>query len=202
MPGFSSLLTSSEIDSIIRYVQGLGSSDLTTTTTIPPGDESGADIYGRLCAACHGAGGSGGSGGPIADTTFRGDDLAAVITVGLGTMPGFGSQLNDAQLTRLVAYVEGLGGAATATGTDGAATGTTFGTFHSGGGGSDGSAPPGDGSGDGAPAGAGVVLDAAPAPIGNPIGWSLALAIAAFLIALGSAITGALPKGADDPVAG
>ena len=68
MPGFSSVLSGGEIDSIVRYVRGLGGPGATTTTTLPPDEEGGAAIYSRLCAACHGRDGSGGSGGPILGT--------------------------------------------------------------------------------------------------------------------------------------
>lgn len=208
MPGFNTVLTSSEIDSIIRYVQGLGGSGATTTTTtVPPDDESGASIYLRLCAACHGGDGSGGPGGPITGTSFHGSSLATVITDGLGTMPGFGFQLNDGQVSRLVDYVERLAAGEIddvdlIAGADGDAS------------------PPGAVQIDpaigftghaaergGSPSGDAVALgsrleSSSPLPVGNPVGWSLAFAIAAFLIALGSAITGAMPKEAEEGAPG
>ena len=203
MPGFSSLLSSSEIDSIIRYVQGLGAPGATTTTTItvPPDDESGASIYGRLCAACHGGDGSGGSGGPITGTEFHGSALSSVITDGLGTMPGFGTQLNDGQVARLVDYVERLA-AGTVAGVDvtstlpgaGAADPEAGFTGH---------ASEIDGSAPGEAEAVALGLESSsPLPVGNPMGWTLAFAIAAFLIALGSAVTGALPKEAEERAAG
>jgi mono/diheme cytochrome c family protein len=205
MPGFSSLLSSSEIDSIIRYVQGLGGPGATTTTTVtvPPDEESGASIYGRLCAACHGGDGSGGAGGPITGTKFHGSSLSSVITDGLGTMPGFGTQLNDGQVGRLVDYVERLA-AGTVAGVD--VTSTLPGA--------DAVDPAAGFTGhaseaEGSPSGeAGAVAlgsgpeSSSPLPVGNPMGWSLAFAIAAFLIALGSAVTGALPKEAEERAAG
>ncbi len=196
MPGFSSLLSGSQIESIIRHVQSLGGPGV-TTTTVPPDDESGAAIYGRLCAACHGADGSGGSGGPIVGSVFRGSSLAGVITEGLATMPGFGDQLNEGQLSRLVVYVEGL-----ADGTGGGEPGED---------GVDPTAVADSGDGPGAsPGQAGDTADSAdtalgedfvhasPLPVGNPVGWVLALAIAALLMALGSVITGAMPTKSQD----
>lgn len=198
MPGFSSVLTGSEIESIIRYVQGLGGPG-STTTTVPSGEESGAAIYTRLCVACHGAGGSGGSGGPIAGTAYAGLGLAGVISNGVGTMPGFASQLDTVQLNRLVAYVEGLGGGAS--GTEIGADGEEVNGFA----GSEGfdvdSFPghqsAGDGSGD-ILAQEANPASVSPLPVGNPVGWSLALAIAALFVAVGSAITGAMPTEIDD----
>ncbi len=203
MPGFSSVLSGGEIESIIRYVQGLGGPGV-TTTTVPPDEESGAAIYARLCAACHGGDGSGGSGGPIVGSTFHGSSLAGVITDGLGTMPGFGAQLNDGQLSRLVTFVEALaGGEIPGDGTqDEGVAGVAGG---SGVGGLPGAGPSGaierDSSGVNAPEvalGEGFV-HSLPLPVGNPVGWVLALAIAAFLMALGSAVSGAMPVETDNP---
>ncbi|MCP4968439.1 MAG: hypothetical protein GY926_24800 [bacterium] len=204
MPGFSSVLTGGEIDSIIRYVQGLGGPGSTTTTTAPPDQESGAAIYGRLCAACHGGDGSGGPGGPILGTGYHGSALTGVIGDGVGTMPGFGSQLNDGQMTRLVAYVEGLASGTIIPGEDGDADLALLGE--------DGLVNPAEGFAghlserdvaEGSESGAlgGELAAASPLPVGNPVGWTLALAIAAFLIAVGSAITGAMPRETEERAA-
>ena len=205
MPAFSSVLSGSEIDSIIRYVQGLGGPGSTTTTTVPPDEESGSAIYSRLCAACHGGDGSGGVGGPITGTTFHGSSLSGVISDGIGTMPGFGSQLNQGQLSRLVSYVEALAsGSVAGVGPDGSVLGE------------DGLVDPADGftghlsesgSAAGSGDGSGVALGgdlgvSSPLPVGNPVGWTLALAIAAFLVAVGSAISGAMPREVEERVSG
>ena len=201
MPGFSSLLSSSEIDSIIRYVAGLGGPGVTTTTTVPPDDESGAAIYTRLCASCHGGDGSGGPGGPIVGTEYHGGSLTSVITDGVGTMPGFGEQLDDGQVARLVAYVERLASGSIPADElpstalpDGTALDSSGGFIHQ---------SQLDGGANEDP----VALDgqfesASPLPVGNPLGWTLALAIAAVLIALGSAFTGAMPTEAEERAAG
>ncbi len=97
-------------------------------------------------------------------------------------MPGFGSQLNDGQVTRLVAYVEALSG--------GVATNDASSESLPGG-------PPDSGSDLGSPEGfAGHASEgsvealeaaaASPLPVGNPVGWVLALAIAGALMAGGS----------------
>jgi mono/diheme cytochrome c family protein len=197
MPGFSSVLTGREIDSIVRYVQGLGGPGSTTTTTVPPDEESGPAIYGRLCAACHGRDGAGGSGGPILGTNYHGSSLVGVIGNGLGSMPGFGSQLNDGQMSRLAAYVDGLasGSIIPGDGEDG------YGALL----GEDGFVDPADNfaghvsesggtTGDGGVALGSELGASSPLPVGNPVGWTLALAIALFLIAVGSTITGAMPR--------
>lgn len=199
MPGFSSVLTGGEIDSIVRYVQGLGGPGSTTTTTVPPDEESGAAIYGRLCAACHGTDGSGGSGGPILGTDYQGSSLTGVIGNGVGSMPGFGSQLNDGQMSRLTTYVEGLANGTILPGEGEDGEGALLGE--------EGLVDPAESfaghvsesaaDGEDVALGGGV-LGSSPLPVGNPVGWTLALAIAAFLIAVGSAITGAMPREADE----
>lgn len=202
MPGFSSVLSSSEIDSIIRYLAGLGRPGAATTTTVPPDEESGASIYTRLCAACHGGDGSGGSGGPIVGTGYHGGALTSVITDGIGTMPGFGGQLNDGQVTRLVAYVERLANGSlpaneltTSALTDGAFIDSAGGFVHQ-------SEIEGSTANDPVALGDFQLESSSPLPAGNPLGWTLALAIAAVLIALGSAFTGAMPTEADEPASG
>lgn len=203
MPGFSSLLSSAEIESIVRYVAGLGGPGATTTTTVAPDEESGASIYTRLCAGCHGADGSGGLGGPILGTAYHGGSLTAVVTDGVGTMPGFGGQLNDGQVARLVAYVERLAGGSvpadeliTATdGSQGVALDSAGGFVHQ---------SQLDGTAGDSPValGGGQPDASSPLPVGNPLGWTLALAIAAILIALGSAFTGAMPTEGEERTAG
>jgi mono/diheme cytochrome c family protein len=213
MPGFSSTLTSGEIDSIIRYIAGLGGPGSPTTTTVPPDEESGSSIYGRMCAACHGAGGSGGSGGAIAGTSFHGSSLAGVIANGLGGMPGFGSQLNDGQMARLVNYVEGLGGGSGADGLadDGLgefglpdpADGFTGLVPEAGGGAGGGGGGGGAGAGEDSVAALGAGTEStSPLPIGSPLGWTLALIIAAILIAISSTFAGAMPKEIDESATG
>jgi mono/diheme cytochrome c family protein len=207
MPGFSPQLTSSEIDSIIRYVQGLGGPGATTTTTVPPDEESGSSIYGRLCAACHGGDGSGGPGGPITGTAFHGSALSTVITDGLATMPGFGTQLNGGQVARLVDYVERLAAGEVA-GVD-VGDGSDLDTLFPG---ADQIDPAAGFTGhaselEGSPTGDAVALgssleSSSPLPVGNSLGWSLALGIAAALIAVGSVVTGAMPREAEERAAG
>lgn len=119
-------------------------------------------------------------------------------------MPGFASQLNEGQLARLVAYVERLGGGSAEASIDGAEGDSVL----SGGLQDDNAAgfaghtsDASTGSGNDAVA-LGSESFGAPAPVGNSVGWTLALAIAAFLIALGSAITGAMPRDAEERAAG
>lgn len=194
MPGFSSVLSANEIDSIIRYIASLGV-PVSTTTTLAPGAEGGAAIYGRLCAACHGSDGTGGIGGAITGTDYAGTALAGVITDGVGTMPAFGGELDDGQLTRLVAYVEALAG-----GTAGGSSTTVAGAV---GGGDPEEGFTGHASQNAPDTGDSLAAPivgsptASPLPVGSPLGWSLALSIAAAMVAVGSAVTGAMPKEAD-----
>jgi mono/diheme cytochrome c family protein len=69
----------------------------------------GGDLYDRSCAACHGVDGSGGIGNEIdagsnTDLNLRDEQIAGVITVGPGNMPGF-SRFTDEQVDSLVQYV-------------------------------------------------------------------------------------------------
>ncbi len=73
-------------------------------------DLLGEDLYEQSCASCHGVDGSGGilgseiDGGSNTDLNLSDDQIAGVITVGPGNMPGF-SRLTAAQVQSLVAYV-------------------------------------------------------------------------------------------------
>ena len=114
-------------------------------------------------------------------------------------MPGFGSQLNDGQMSRLTTYVEGLANGTILPGEGEDGEGALLGE--------EGLVDPAENfaghvsesaaDGEDAALGGGV-LGSSPLPVGNPVGWTLALAIAAFLIAVGSAITGAMPREADE----
>lgn len=73
----------------------------------------GKDLYDRSCAACHGPDGGGSisvdiSAGSNTDLNLSDEQIAGVITVGPGNMPGF-SRLSPAQVDSLVAYVRSLG---------------------------------------------------------------------------------------------
>jgi mono/diheme cytochrome c family protein len=72
----------------------------------------GRDLYDRSCTACHGIDGSGGIGlaidrGSNTDIALTDDQIAGVITVGPGNMPGF-SRFTPEQVTSLVDYVRSL----------------------------------------------------------------------------------------------
>ncbi|GMQ84447.1 MAG: hypothetical protein BMS9Abin07_0011 [Acidimicrobiia bacterium] len=72
--------------------------------------KQGEQLYGAGCAGCHGADLSGGLGPPIdtgsnADIGLSDGQLAGVIEVGPGAMPGFDSQLSKEQIESLVGYL-------------------------------------------------------------------------------------------------
>jgi len=78
----------------------------------PGEDLLGEDLYVRSCAACHGLDGDGGIGldigpGSNTDVNLTDEQIAGVITVGPGNMPGF-PRLTPDQLSSLVAYVRSL----------------------------------------------------------------------------------------------
>ena len=70
------------------------------------------DLYIHSCATCHGLDGEGGIGVEIAtgsntDVNLSDEQIAGVITVGPGNMPGF-SRLTPEQVDSLVRYVRSL----------------------------------------------------------------------------------------------
>lgn len=72
----------------------------------------GVDLYQRACAICHGDGGVGGigpaiDGGSNTDASLSDQQIAGVITVGPGNMPGYG-RLSAEQVDSLVDYVRSL----------------------------------------------------------------------------------------------
>ena len=73
----------------------------------------GKDLYDQSCASCHGVDGSGGILGPEidrgsnTDLNLSDEQIAGVITVGPGNMPGF-SRFTPEQVQSLVAYVRSL----------------------------------------------------------------------------------------------
>lgn len=72
---------------------------------------TGPELYAESCASCHGAGGDGGIGPAVGAGTnsesLTDEQLAGVIRVGPGTMPGF-PRLSDAQVDSLVAFLRSL----------------------------------------------------------------------------------------------
>ncbi|NOY55344.1 MAG: cytochrome c [Actinobacteria bacterium] len=75
---------------------------------LPP-DATGRQVYGMLCASCHGdelGGRFGPALGPGSDAANMTDDFYRfTIEHGLGRMPSFGSSLTDDQIDRVVAYL-------------------------------------------------------------------------------------------------
>lgn len=72
----------------------------------------GPDLYERSCAVCHDTNGRGGIGldigkGSNTDLNLSDEQIAGVITVGPGNMPGY-SRLTQEQVDSLVRYVRSL----------------------------------------------------------------------------------------------
>jgi cytochrome c5 len=82
---------------------------LTGCSGTPSADTLGADLYGVSCARCHGTDLNGGIG-PALDAgsktalVLTDEQIADVIRVGPGAMPGFG-RLTDEQVDSLVDYL-------------------------------------------------------------------------------------------------
>ncbi len=70
----------------------------------------GEELYRVACAQCHGADLTGGLGPPIgagsnADIGLSDEQVASVIEVGPGAMPGFDRRLTEEQIESLVKYL-------------------------------------------------------------------------------------------------
>jgi mono/diheme cytochrome c family protein len=81
-----------------------------TACTDPFAGKTGEALYGQACAQCHGGDLSGGTGpdigaGSNTDLNLSDRQLAGVIEVGPGSMPGFGDRLTPEQVDSLVTYV-------------------------------------------------------------------------------------------------
>jgi mono/diheme cytochrome c family protein len=81
--------------------------DATTTTEAGGGEQAavaGAEVFAANCASCHGRDGGGGIGPNLQDV----DDTALVVTTvsnGRGSMPSFGSRLDEAEIEAVADYV-------------------------------------------------------------------------------------------------
>lgn len=82
---------------------------LAACTTRPDPDASGEEIFGLLCARCHGADLGGNIGpalGPGSEAAAAGDEfLRTTITRGRGRMPSFGRVLTPDQVERVIGYL-------------------------------------------------------------------------------------------------
>jgi ubiquinol-cytochrome c reductase cytochrome b subunit len=77
-----------------------------------PLQRQGALVFqGKQCRNCHAIGGSGGKRGPALDsvaTTLTHDQLVRQVIQGGGNMPAYGKNLNPAEVTALVSFLETL----------------------------------------------------------------------------------------------
>jgi mono/diheme cytochrome c family protein len=68
----------------------------------------GAQIYSASCARCHGAEGGGGLGPELAGVVVESfpdvEDQIALVSGGIGTMPGFANQLSEEEIRQVVEY--------------------------------------------------------------------------------------------------
>ncbi len=130
MPGFSTSLSSEQIEAITAYSVAFQSAD---AAGAPAGDETplpdetpadganggplasqGPELFAANCAACHGTVGQGGLAAPI-NVPFGSDQLIEIIRLGIGNMPGFDGGLDDDQIAAVAAYVQALSAQSTPT---------------------------------------------------------------------------------------
>jgi mono/diheme cytochrome c family protein len=82
----------------------------TKTTASDHLSNNGKDIYTANCMKCHGEDGSLGLAGAIDLSTSTLDNTTAkeVVRIGRGAMMGYGNQLSNEQITKVVDYIETL----------------------------------------------------------------------------------------------
>ena len=107
MPGFSSKLTSTQIQSVSAHAAGLQVAGATTTTTTLPATANGSEIYAAKCAACHGANGEGGIGPSLQASTMSLSQIISIMTNGQGTMPAI-TDLTTDQMQAVASHAQGL----------------------------------------------------------------------------------------------
>ena len=88
----------------------LASAVLLSACADPLEGKFGEELYREACAHCHGVDLSGGTGpavgaGSNSDVKLTDHQLADVIRIGPGSMPGFGHRLSDGQIASLVDYM-------------------------------------------------------------------------------------------------
>ncbi len=127
MPGFSSSLSTAQIDAVAAYVAALGGAAPTTTTTAPGSPPpSGSAVFAGSCAGCHGSG-----GGNLVGHSLTSAQLRSVTVNGQGSMSGFGSRLSPEQIDAVVAYLSSLGGSSTTSDAGGADGTSLYATYCS-----------------------------------------------------------------------
>ncbi len=109
MPGYSTILSSAELDAVTRLSKNFQSSDpVATTTTTIPATATGADIYATSCATCHGAAGEGGIAGSLIDGPVSSALVGSIVANGIGTMPGFSDTLTSDQIQLVASHVASI----------------------------------------------------------------------------------------------
>jgi len=78
-----------------------------STTTPTTTAANGKDVYDKNCSSCHGAGGAGASAPALNNGTTQAEALG-ITKKGQGSMPGFASQLSDAEIQAVSQYVGDL----------------------------------------------------------------------------------------------
>ncbi len=112
-------LDDAAVERLVEYIRAQGPKAKDNLPAVGKGDpKAGAELYGKLCVACHGDKQNRREGIHLANMMFQAQATDAFIKYGIvhgrpGTkMIAFGEQLSDQQIDDLVAHIRVLGGQA------------------------------------------------------------------------------------------
>jgi mono/diheme cytochrome c family protein len=103
MPGFSSRLSTEQINAVVAYLSALRGDS--STSSADPGGVDGSSLYAQYCAACHGADGSGGAGGPVAGTSLTRSELISVTADGRDSMPAYSGRMSGEEIAAVADFI-------------------------------------------------------------------------------------------------
>ncbi len=106
MHGFVQVLTDEEIEILGAYLFNLGQVGTTGRSLSEITDP--AEMYSVACAVCHGVGGKGGIGSAVAGTPLSVQELIAVISDGVPSMPAYRDSMEASQIGALAEFIAGL----------------------------------------------------------------------------------------------
>ncbi len=108
MTGFTTGLSSQQIDAVAAYTKSKQDPTATTTTTTLATGLSGSQLYASQCAICHGGSGQGGAGPSLQTSTMSLSQITSVVRNGSGSMGGYSTKLTGSQIDLVSSFTRGL----------------------------------------------------------------------------------------------